>query len=36
MIVYPITQYGDKILRKVVKPVKEINDDILMIVKKMF
>lgn len=36
MIVYPITQYGDKILRKVVKPVKEINDDILLIVRKMF
>lgn len=36
MIVYPITQYGDKILRKVVKPVKAIDDDIIRIVKKMF
>ncbi|MBK8945924.1 MAG: peptide deformylase [Ignavibacteriae bacterium] len=36
MLVYPITQYGDKILRKVVKPVKAIDDEIIRIVKKMF
>ncbi|MFZ1291571.1 MAG: peptide deformylase [Melioribacteraceae bacterium] len=36
MLVFPITQYGDKILRKVVKPVKSIDDEIIRIVKRMF
>ena len=36
MAIMPITIYGDKILRKTVKPVKAIDDEMIMIVKNMF
>ncbi len=36
MSIYPITIYGDKILRKVVKPIKVIDDKIIAIIQNMF
>ncbi len=36
MSLIPITQYGDLILRKVVKPVKRIDDEVIEIIRDMF
>ncbi|MBL1215306.1 MAG: peptide deformylase [Ignavibacteriae bacterium] len=36
MAIMPITIYGDKILRQTVKPVKAIDDEMIMIIKNMF
>ena len=36
MSLIPITQYGDLILRKVVKPVQKIDDEVIEIIQNMF
>lgn len=36
MALFPITQYGDSILRKVVQPVKAIDDEMISIIQNMF
>lgn len=36
MSIIPITQYGDSILTKVVKPIKAIDDEIIEIIQNMF
>lgn len=36
MAILPITIYGDKILRKTVKPIKSIDDDIIEVIQNMF
>jgi peptide deformylase len=36
MALYPITQYGDKILRKIAQPVEAVDDEVVEIVRNMF
>lgn len=36
MALYPITQFGDKILRKIAKPVNTVDDEVVEIVRNMF
>ncbi len=36
MALLPITQYGDSILRKTVKPIKAIDDEIILTIRNMF
>jgi len=36
MALLPITIYGDSILRKTIKPIKSIDDEIIMIIQNMF
>ena len=36
MAILPITVYGDKILRKTVKPIKKIDDNVISVIHNMF